>query len=81
MDKENEENSGDLLYGEIIFFIPKRGFGFIKTDNGSSDIFFHFSELVMEGFKTIRAGTKVSFKEGKNIRDQLVAKEVTAISE
>ena len=51
----------DTIKGTVKWFNEAKGFGFIETeDNG--DVFFHFSQLVMEGFKTIEEGTEVEFE-------------------
>jgi cold shock CspA family protein len=60
-----------VYYGEVIFFDPKRGYGFASWEiNGvkQKDIFIHFSDLVMEGFKTIYKHQKISFSLGTNVR-------------
>ena len=41
-----------------------RGFGFIKTDDGT-DIFFHRSELDGVEFNSLREGQEVEFEKGK----------------
>jgi CspA family cold shock protein len=46
--------------GTIKMFNKEKGFGFIHAEDGT-DVFFHYSSLVMEGFKTIAAGEKVEF--------------------
>lgn len=48
------------MKGEVLRFNKDKGYGFIKGENGS-DIFFHYSQLVMEGFKDIAVGSKVEF--------------------
>lgn len=55
-----------VFYGEVIWFDPKRGYGFIKRDNGQPDLFVHFSDVNTEGFKTLFKGQKVSFGLGTN---------------
>ena len=55
--------------GKIVWFSPKKGYGFIEwyLDNvKQKDIFIHFSDILMEGFKTINADQKVSFEIGIN---------------
>ena len=47
--------------GTIKWFSAKKGFGFIKTEDGN-EIFMHFSALKMDGFKTIDDGAKVQFE-------------------
>ncbi|MDF9835450.1 CspA family cold shock protein [Breznakia sp. PF5-3] len=42
-------------------FNPEKGYGFITIEDGS-DVFFHYSQLMMEGFKTIEADTEVEFE-------------------
>ncbi len=48
------------MQGIVKRFNKTKGFGFITSDDGQ-DAFFHFSELVMDGFKTIEEGAKVEF--------------------
>lgn len=48
------------MKGKVIRFNKNKGFGFIKS-NDDKDIFFHYSSLVMEGFKDIAVGSDVEF--------------------
>ena len=48
------------MKGKVLRFNKNKGFGFIKSDD-EKDIFFHYSELVMEGFKDIEVGAEVEF--------------------
>ncbi len=51
------------MRGKVKFFNLEKGYGFITApDFEGKDIFFHYSELVMEGFKTITDGTEVEFE-------------------
>ena len=60
--------------GVISWFSDDKGFGFIKPDDKSKDIFFHGSELKKINLETIAGNTKISFetKEDKNNRIQAV---------
>ncbi len=49
------------MQGKVKMFNKEKGYGFITVE-GSKDIFFHYSELVMEGFKTIESGADVEFQ-------------------
>lgn len=49
------------MLGKVKNFNSEKGYGFIKTETGK-DLFFHYSELQMEGFKTINPGQSVEFE-------------------
>ncbi|MCR5332597.1 MAG: cold shock domain-containing protein [Bacilli bacterium] len=48
------------MKGKVVRFNPKKGFGFIRSDD-KRDIFFHYSSLVMDGFKTVDVDADVEF--------------------
>ena len=50
----------ELVKGTVKMFKPEKGFGFITTEKGE-DVFFHFSALNMEGYKTVAQGQAVEF--------------------
>jgi len=65
--------------GTVIWFSSLKGFGFIEWEiNGTkqTDLFVHFSDISVAGFKTLNKGQKVTFKLGKNKREQPKAVEV-----
>ena len=47
--------------GTVKFFNSKRGFGFITPDDGSDDVFVHFQNIQMEGFKVLSKDQRVSY--------------------
>ena len=47
--------------GTVKWFNEEKGFGFISNDNGSGDVFVHFSSIQGEGFKTLQEGQHVSY--------------------
>jgi len=49
------------MTGKVKNFNKEKGYGFIKTEEGK-DIFFHYSELKMEGFKTVDPNKTVEFE-------------------
>ena len=40
------------MQGKVKMFNQEKGYGFITLEDGK-DVFFHYSQLMMEGFKTI----------------------------
>ena len=46
--------------GTVKWFNAEKGYGFISQNDGE-DLFVHFSEIKMDGFKTLDEGQAVSF--------------------
>jgi len=57
-----------MQQGKVKWFNNSKGFGFIVSDQGGDDIFAHFSQIQMEGYKTLKPDQLVQFEvvEGKN---------------
>ncbi len=51
-----------MATGIVKWFNDAKGFGFISSDDGSGDLFAHFSAINMNGFKTLQEGQKVTFE-------------------
>ena len=51
-----------MLFGTVKWFNDAKGFGFIEPEEGGPDVFAHFSAIEMEGFRTLKQGSKVSFE-------------------
>ena len=47
--------------GTVTWFNSEKGYGFISNDEGGDDIFVHFSAIMVDGFKTLAEGQKVTF--------------------
>ncbi|MGN1394441.1 MAG: cold shock domain-containing protein [Succinivibrionaceae bacterium] len=48
--------------GSVKWFNNAKGFGFIRPSEGGEDIFVHFSNISMDGYKTLKSGQLVSFE-------------------
>jgi len=48
--------------GTVKWFNDAKGYGFITPDDGSEDLFAHFSAIQMDGFKTLKEGQTVKFE-------------------
>ena len=56
-----QEVCKSMATGTVKWFNDAKGYGFITPDDGSEDLFAHFSAIQMQGFKTLKEGQKVSF--------------------
>jgi cold shock protein len=50
-----------LAQGTVKWFSNEKGYGFIERENGD-DLFVHFSEIAMDGYKTLVQGQRVEFE-------------------
>jgi CspA family cold shock protein len=50
-----------MCKGTVKWFNAEKGYGFIENEEGN-DVFVHFSAIVMDGYKRLREGQKVSFE-------------------
>lgn len=48
--------------GTVKWFNDAKGFGFIEPEGGGADVFAHFSAVQMEGFRTLKQGSRVSYE-------------------
>ncbi len=48
--------------GTVKWFSQDKGYGFIKPDDGSEDVFVHHTGIAGEGFKTLEEGDKVTYE-------------------
>ncbi|HYJ60428.1 MAG TPA: cold-shock protein [Actinomycetota bacterium] len=50
-----------MATGTVKWFNPEKGFGFITPDDGSADVFVHFSAIAGEGYRNLEENQKVEF--------------------
>jgi CspA family cold shock protein len=51
--------------GTVKWFNSSKGFGFIMPDDGSDDLFVHYSEIISNGYASLDEGQKVEFEVGQ----------------
>ncbi|MEK7745702.1 MAG: cold-shock protein [Elusimicrobiota bacterium] len=49
------------MKGKVKWFNDQKGFGFITKDDGTGDVFVHFSVVAGDGFKSLAEGQAVEF--------------------
>ena len=66
--------------GTVKWFNDAKGFGFIEPEGGGDDVFAHFSAIQMDGFRTLKQGSKVSYELVQGPKGQL-AQNITAVEQ
>jgi len=52
-----------MATGTVKWFNAEKGYGFITPEDGSKDVFVHFSAIQGEGYKSLNEGQKVEFEK------------------
>jgi len=50
-----------MAEGKVKWFSNAKGYGFIESEEGK-DVFVHFSEIQIEGYKTLKQGQDVEYE-------------------
>ncbi|MDR0366808.1 MAG: cold-shock protein [Bifidobacteriaceae bacterium] len=51
-----------MATGQVKFFAPEKGYGFIAPDDGSRDLFVHYSAIETNGYRTLEKDQRVEFE-------------------
>ena len=51
-----------MAAGTVKWFNDAKGFGFIEPEDGGADVFAHFSAIQMDGFRTLKQGSRVEYE-------------------
>jgi CspA family cold shock protein len=57
-----EEKQVARLKGKVKWFNNAKGYGFIGREDGSPDVFVHYSSIQSEGYKSLQEGDDVEFE-------------------
>ncbi len=50
-----------MANGTVKWFNSEKGYGFIQPEDGSEDLFFHYSAIQSSGYRTVEEGQSVEF--------------------
>lgn len=50
--------------GEVAWYSPDRGFGFVHPDDGGDEVFLTWQSLPGTGFRSVRGGQRVAYARG-----------------
>lgn len=64
------------MKGKVKWFNNAKGFGFVVPEGTEEDVFAHFSQIQMEGYRTLKTNQEVEFdliegekgKQAQNIK-------------
>lgn len=48
--------------GKVKWFSDQKGFGFITPDDGGKDLFAHHTNIVMDGYKSLKESQSVTYE-------------------
>lgn len=60
-----------MANGTVKWFNDAKGFGFIEPEGGGADVFAHFSAIQMDGFRTLKQGSRVTYELVKGPKGDL----------
>lgn len=60
--------------GTVLRFNKIKGYGFIKADDSENEVFVHFSEVEMAGYKELKAGQRISYELERGERGEYATK-------
>ncbi|NWA68741.1 cold-shock protein [Pseudomonas reactans] len=59
-----------MATGTVKWFNAEKRFGFIQPEDGSADIFVHYSAIQRSGFKSLEEGQRVEYDTAQGPKGQ-----------
>lgn len=60
--------------GTVNRFNKIKGYGFITPDEGDTEVFVHFSEVEVAGYKELKIGQRISYELAEGEKGQYATK-------
>ena len=67
-----------MATGTVKWFSEQKGYGFVVPDDGSKDLFVHYSNIEAEGYRTLQEGQKIEFEPAEGRKGPEATKVRTA---
>ncbi|MDA4086908.1 cold-shock protein [Mycolicibacterium hassiacum DSM 44199] len=64
--RKKEKEKQEMPQGTVKWFNAEKGFGFIAPEDGSADVFVHYTEIQGTGFRTLEENQRVEFEVGQS---------------
>ncbi len=66
------------MQGQVKWFSSEKGYGFISSSEVENDIYVHFSDILMKGFKSLEKGDMVEFDYDSEKQKATNVKKITS---
>jgi len=78
---QNFRRYSTMNHGTVKWFNNEKGYGFISNDDGSGDVFVHFSAIQGTGFRTLEEGQKVTYDTEPDPKDAGKMRAINVVAE